>query len=166
MNPKLTAGCSGFAFCAERVIVGSRELREKILSSGLCVRERVMMAAQSAAKSAKPQARRGRRAVGRSNRARNVTVNAKKVAVLGASGGIGQPLSMLLMMNPLVRVATLMYSFPPLAAHVVHTRAQRRALSLRRRRCIIAWVVDKCTCAHWCAEYVEDTTVDTSVCAN
>ena len=86
------------------------------------------MAAQSAAK---PQARRGRRAVGRSNRARNVTVNAKKVAVLGASGGIGQPLSMLLMMNPLVRVATLMYSFPPLlAAYTWCIRARNGSLSL------------------------------------
>jgi hypothetical protein len=32
----------------------------------------------------------------------SMVVEAKKVAVLGAAGGIGQPLSMLLKMNPLV----------------------------------------------------------------
>ena len=35
---------------------------------------------------------------------RSVVVEARKVAVLGAAGGIGQPLSLLLTMNPLVRI--------------------------------------------------------------
>ncbi|CAF4406238.1 unnamed protein product, partial [Adineta steineri] len=37
----------------------------------------------------------------------NTSTNAKKVAVLGASGGIGQPLSLLLKLSPLISELSL-----------------------------------------------------------
>ena len=61
------------------------------------------------ARSAAARVRGGRRAAAVADvgsgrgRSRGVRVNARKVAVLGAAGGIGQPLSLLLAMNPLVR---------------------------------------------------------------
>jgi hypothetical protein len=66
----------------------------------------------------------------------------RKVAVLGAAGGIGQPLSLLLKLNPLVSSLSLydIANTPGVAADVSHvnTRAQAcRTSSLSRSRSLV-----------------------------
>eukprot|EP00227_Mantoniella_beaufortii_P013941 CAMPEP_0197586636 /NCGR_PEP_ID=MMETSP1326-20131121/8540_1 /TAXON_ID=1155430 /ORGANISM="Genus nov. species nov., Strain RCC2288" /LENGTH=365 /DNA_ID=CAMNT_0043151281 /DNA_START=141 /DNA_END=1238 /DNA_ORIENTATION=+ len=66
----------------------------------------------------------GRKVVAASSRrVAAVTTSAFKVAVLGAAGGIGQPLSLLLKMNPLIKELSLydIANTPGVAADLSHT---------------------------------------------
>lgn len=56
----------------------------------------------------------------------------RKVAILGAAGGIGQPLSMLMKLNPLVSKLALydIAGTPGVAADVSHVNTRSEVLSL------------------------------------
>ena len=68
-----------------------------------------------------------------------------KVTIVGAAGGIGQPLSLLLKANPLVTELALydLVNTPGVAADLAHVNTPAKVIDLHHRR-LATLVMNKC----------------------